>query len=231
MKWLYSCAFFLFCQQSLADNIVINGTRFIYPGDAREITVQLSNKADRPALAQVWIDDGNAALTPEQISVPFVITPPVARLEANGGQTVRVHFQGAQLPQDRESLYWLNVLDIPPAPTDSAEDNYVQLAIRSRLKLFYRPAGLPNRTQAVQQMMWKAVPGGVRIDNPTPFYITVTEIFPEAGDESLSHDANMIAPFSQQHVSLDTPLSAGQKIRFMNINDYGSSNSSMAVVE
>ncbi|WP_171992096.1 fimbria/pilus periplasmic chaperone, partial [Klebsiella pneumoniae] len=47
-----------------ANNIIVNGTRFIYPGNEKEITVQLSNTADRPALAQAWLDNGNADATP-----------------------------------------------------------------------------------------------------------------------------------------------------------------------
>lgn len=35
--------------------IVIHGTRVIYPSDAREVTLQLSNNGSKPALVQVGL--------------------------------------------------------------------------------------------------------------------------------------------------------------------------------
>jgi P pilus assembly chaperone PapD len=55
---LFFC--FIFSFAAHANNIIVNGTRFIYPGNEKEITVQLSNNADRPALAQAWLDNGDA---------------------------------------------------------------------------------------------------------------------------------------------------------------------------
>jgi P pilus assembly chaperone PapD len=69
-----------------ANNIIVNGTRFIYPGNEKEITVQLSNNADRPALAQAWLDNGDADATPDTITTRLLsprrfraLTPRAAR--------------------------------------------------------------------------------------------------------------------------------------------------------
>lgn len=43
------------------------------------------------------------------------------------------------LAQDKESLYYFNLREIPPK-TDKA--NTLQIALQTRIKLFYRPAGL-----------------------------------------------------------------------------------------
>ncbi len=69
---LFFC--FIFSFAAHANNIIVNGTRFIYPGNEKEITVQLSNNADRPALAQAWLDNGDADATPDTITTPFIIT-------------------------------------------------------------------------------------------------------------------------------------------------------------
>lgn len=82
---LFFC--FIFSFAAHANNIIVNGTRFIYPGNEKEITVQLSNTADRPALAQAWLDNGNADATPDTITTPFIITPPISRVDAKSGQT------------------------------------------------------------------------------------------------------------------------------------------------
>ncbi|WP_438436293.1 fimbrial biogenesis chaperone [Klebsiella pneumoniae] len=85
---LFFC--FIFSFAAHANNIIVNGTRFIYPGNEKEITVQLSNNADRPALAQAWLDNGDADATPDTITTPFIITPPISRVDAKSGQTLRI---------------------------------------------------------------------------------------------------------------------------------------------
>ena len=55
--------------------IVIHGTRVIYPSDAREVTLQVSNNGSKPALVQAWIDEGDPYTGP--IKVPFMIAPPI----------------------------------------------------------------------------------------------------------------------------------------------------------
>lgn len=37
-------------------------------------------------------------------------------MEPKSGQTIRIVYTGESLPQDRESLFYLNVLDIPAKP-------------------------------------------------------------------------------------------------------------------
>ena len=119
-------------------NVVITGTRVIYPADQKSINIQLSNVGDSPALVQAWLDKDNIKSNPNTESVPFVIAPPVTRVEAHSGQTLRVSFTGTEnLPQDRESIFYFNLLDIPPKPSAEslqANPNYLQLAIRSRLR-------------------------------------------------------------------------------------------------
>ncbi len=69
--------------------IVLHGTRVIYPSNAREITLQLSNNGTAPSLVQAWIDDGNAKSTPDETNVSFIITPPISRVEATKGANLK----------------------------------------------------------------------------------------------------------------------------------------------
>lgn len=95
--------------------IVITGTRVIYPGEQREITVQLTNNGDVPALAQSWIDEKPDTENVAKARSPFLLTPPVARVNPGKGQSLRIRLIEQGLPQDRESLYWLTVLELPPS--------------------------------------------------------------------------------------------------------------------
>ncbi len=100
--------------------VYIYGTRVIYPAAQKEVTVQLMNKGDRSALVQAWIDDGNTQTLPEKLNVPFLLTPPVVKVNGNSGQQLKIKLLNANLPQNQESLYYLNVLDIPPNADNDA---------------------------------------------------------------------------------------------------------------
>lgn len=121
-------------------SMVIDGTRIIFPATKRDR--RPGHQYGETPLTQVWVDDGRVQNQPEKDAAPFIVLPPIVRIEPGKGQSWRTVFNGSRLPQDRESLFWFNLLDIPPEPKNGKTDNYLQLAIRSRIKLFYRPAGV-----------------------------------------------------------------------------------------
>src|SRR6478609_879117 len=132
--------------------IVITGTRVVYPAEEREVTVKMNNTGTLPALVQTWIDDGNEKTSAQEKSVPFALLPPIFRIDPGKGQSVRMTYTKEPLPQDRESVFWLNVLEIPPRPDAELRDsrNILQMAFRSRIKIFFRPKGLPgNANEAI----------------------------------------------------------------------------------
>jgi chaperone protein EcpD len=95
-------------------SVVLAGTRVIYPEKEREVTLKLTNEGTSPALVQAWVDDGNANATPDEAKSPFTLVPPLFRLDPKKGQTLRIIYLREPLPSDRESLFWLNVLEVPP---------------------------------------------------------------------------------------------------------------------
>ncbi|AZI14081.1 fimbrial biogenesis chaperone [Avibacterium paragallinarum] len=219
-RWLCLCLAFLGVK-SFA-NIVITGTRVVYPSDQPYVNVQLNNVGDVPALMQAWIDMGDPDASPEQINAPFLITPPIARIEGNKGQTLRLTYTGEPLPSDRESIFYLNVMDIPPNPKDKSK-NYLQIALRSRIKLFFRPITLSMPLEAAfQQVKWKIVGKQVVAENPTPYYITYSNIELLQGKNNVTLPrAGMVAPFSQASFNVNHSLKQVKNINWTVINDYG----------
>lgn len=212
---ILSCLFSTFSAHA---GVIILGTRLIYPGNQSSLNVQLNNQDSSPALVQSWIEDKQGS----QAQVPFIITPPVTRVEGNQGQTLRITFTGTQaLPQDRESLYYFNLLDIPPKPSKAYlkdNPNYLQFSVRSRLKLFYRPSNLPYPpAEAYKKVTWLAKGGKLWADNPTPYYLTFTQA--TVGGKS-APEAVMVAPFSQGEFDVKG-VNNGQKVKWSLINDYG----------
>lgn len=224
MKVIVFIFSFIFSLHSFANNIIVNGTRFIFPGNEKEITVQLNNMATRPAIAQAWLDTGDASETPDKIKTPFQIIPPISRIEAKGGQALRIKLMDKyNLAQDRESLWWLNILDIPPTAKgkENGNQNVLQLAIRSRFKLFYRPSGLNSRELAPEDLVIKGNGKNIIIDNPTPYFITVTKIS-TVDKVELNEKTILLEPKSKTTIESKHNVKQGDKILINNINDYGS---------
>jgi len=197
-------------------SVVITGTRVIYPSDAREVSVKLNNTGKRPVLIQSWIDDGDAKAKPETLHVPFVLTPPINRVEPDKGQTLRISYTGQPLPADRESIYWLNVLEIPAKNPLLKNENYLQMAFRSRLKLFFRPAALQGKANdAAKTLVWHAQDGLIVAKNPTPYYVSLVNI---AVNDKMA-EADMVAPFAEESYKLVGKT--GDKITVSYVNDYG----------
>lgn len=96
-------------------SMVIDGTRIIFPAIKRGCGQgdQCGGGAVAdPGLGRRW----PRAKSTGKDSAPFIVLPPIVRIEPGKGQSWRLMFNGSRLPQDRESLFWFNLLDIPPEP-------------------------------------------------------------------------------------------------------------------
>lgn len=232
--------------------VVIHGTRFIYDGGSREELVRVSNLAEKdPSVVQVWIDQGDEASSPDTVDVPFVVTPPVFRIEPGGSQAIRIAHTGEPMPTFRETLYWLNVLEIPPVTEDTTDgagaeslNARLQFSYRMRLKAFYRPKGLqPHVSEAPAKLGWSLQPGtastSARLvaNNPTPYYISFSKVALVQGEthherkREHTADGSMVAPFAQ--ISFELPSLKGaagplDKVEFVTIGDYGQDVSTSA---
>ncbi|WP_438866569.1 fimbrial biogenesis chaperone [Pseudomonas sp. L1(2025)] len=220
----------LVCSQSFA-GVVITGTRLVYPAGAKEITVKLNNNGDLPALVQSWVDTGDVKSTPTSSKAPFLLSPPVARIDANKGQSLRLIYTGAQLPANAESVFWFNLLEIPPKPQGNIDANILQMAFRSRIKIFYRPAGLPGSPdEAITQVQWKVVPAAqgkgyaLQAYNPSAYFVSEVELALVSGTQRSSSENGMIAPGETKQFALPSVTSlppSDARVEFNAINDFG----------
>lgn len=62
-------------------SLVIDGTRAVYNAPEREATISLTNEGKAPALTQVWLDKGDRKVAPGATEAPFLVTPPVTRID------------------------------------------------------------------------------------------------------------------------------------------------------
>lgn len=217
-------------------SIVVSGTRVVYPGNEREVTVKLSNTGKSPVLVQSWIDKGDVEARPEKIQVPFILTPPINRINPDKSQTLRLSYTGLPaLPEDRESVYWLNVLEIPPV-TSSTAPNRLQVAFRTRIKLFYRPAALIDRAKvaaAAEKLSWSVSDGELKATNNSPYFVSLVSLaLSQSGHES-SVDGEMLSPLSSHTFRIGdrTLLRAGTTVIWEYVNDWGAVKTGQATLQ
>ena len=223
-------AIFAALPQSSQANVIITGTRVVYRQSDREVTVKLDNVGNLPALVQVWADRGDEKSSPTKADAPFLITPPISRIDPAKGQAIRLMFTGEKLPADRETVFWLNVLDVPPVPK-TADTNYIQLAIRSRIKLFYRPSKLPgNPEEAAKGLKWSLLSQDkgfiLRAENSSAYSVSMNYAAIEVGGQQYKTTGGMVLPFA----SADFPLpglktkpaiNSNSSVKYETVNDYG----------
>ncbi|WP_124965711.1 molecular chaperone [Trabulsiella odontotermitis] len=198
--------------------VSLDRTRVIITEKEASSSANLSNTSpDIPFLAQSWVEDEHG----KKITAPLHVLPPLQRI--NGGQKgiARVTKTSGieNLPKDRESLFYLNVREIPPKPD---KPNTLQLAMQSRIKLFYRPAAvIPKSKSEVWQDQVVFHKNGTQMtaQNPTPYYVTIIGLSTAAGSKITRFPGIMIAPKSSQQFTI---TEAGiSNFSMMYVNDYG----------
>ncbi|AEG95484.1 type 1 fimbrial chaperone protein [Klebsiella aerogenes] len=198
-------------QQVYAGGVTLGATRVIYSSSAKqaELTV-INTDSQNKFLVQSWIDDENGHKNKD-----FIVTPPLYVLEANKENTLRVVYTGNNLPQDRESMFWVNVKVIPPLNDEGKTTNTLQIAIQNRIKLFYRPQSIAKYDEREHEKIRFVRHGNkLEISNPTPYYLTLVNI--KSNQRELASNL-VVAPFSSDYLTTNVSGS----VSYQTINDFG----------
>lgn len=219
--------------------VIISGTRQVYPEQRREITVRVTNDDKHaPRLVQAWLDAGDASVTAEQSDVPFSLTPPVFRVDPGKSQAMRLAYTREPLPKDKESVFWLNVLEVPPLvspPPGAAQDeednlNHLRFAFRIRTKVFFRPQSLPGKPEeAPAQLRWSVQGSTLKVHNPSAYHVSFNEVAVALGTHEgakviQTAQQGMVAPFTSLEFALTSALGAPPaqaRVQFKYIDDFG----------
>lgn len=207
-------------------SVIISGTRVIYNAAEKEVSVKLTNTGSLPVLVQNWIDNGDANEVPERIRTPFTLSPPINRINASKSQTLRISYTDVSaLPEGKESLFWLNVLEVP-ASSKNAGVSMLQVAYRTRIKLFYRPSGLNDRAQAssaAENIKWKVSGNKLIALNSSPYYVSLASINFKGMGKKGSIEGEMVSPQGSYTFTLPSSLKVGtgSQLTYEYINDWG----------
>lgn len=189
--------------------VVIESTRYLFKEGTREISAQMENKDDGPFLMKSWVE------TPESdTNSYFMVTPPLFRLEGKQKNTVRI-FPNAYIskaPTDRDSVYFFNVMSIPPTDDSIEGENKLQLAVRHRMRLIFRPKSIQNLNidNEVNKMEWRKANNRLTIKNPTPFFIYFKSVM--INGKQLVDLVPHVAPFTTEQYTLPSGADGHQVI-------------------
>ncbi|ELQ6132726.1 fimbria/pilus periplasmic chaperone [Cronobacter dublinensis] len=208
-------------QQAFAA-IALDRTRVVYNGEEKSISLNISNEnKNLPYLAQAWIEDAQG----NKITAPLNVLPPVQRVEAGAKSQVKVQASPAvaSLPQDRETLFYFNLREIPPR---SNKPNTLQIALQTRIKLFYRPAPIAlDKTQAAEGD-WVEKVTLVRqgdkfvVNNPTPYFLTIVEGAPSIKGNPVGFEPVMVSPKDSATIAASAAAFGNSPV-LTYVNDYG----------
>lgn len=210
MRFCFFCFFSLIITPSFA-GVIINGTRVVFHGDKKASSLEISNPDKIPYLIQSWIEDEKG-----RTKVPFFITPPLYRLDegqSNAEQILKI----GDLPEDKETLFWINIKTIPSA---KKIENALQIAVKTKIKLIYRPNNLAGSSpeSVLEQLKWRYLNStSLSVFNPTPYYINFNNIYINGrGVDNVTY----VPPHDETILKLSENIKS-RNLSFTIINDYG----------
>lgn len=179
---------FMISLGAYTQGVSLGKTRVIFSESYSE-GVSITNDDNKPYLIQAGVTtdlDGN-------LSPNFIVTPPIFRLENKSTSSMRILLKDAiSLPNDKESLFYLNTKIIPSTEKNNADDEVSKLVLITSfvIKVIYRPDSLRKPTDTDYSKVKLQHQGKIwSFYNPTPYYFTLTKITldKEKYNKSITH--------------------------------------------
>ncbi|MFV8986177.1 fimbria/pilus periplasmic chaperone [Serratia fonticola] len=156
----------------------VDQSRYVFEGDKESISIVVGNSAQKTYGGQTWIEN----IRETDTRPTFVVTPPFFKVAGEGKQVLRVIKALEQMPEDKESIYWINLQEIPPVNKEGG----LSIALRTKVKLLYRPASLiAGRKGAESGITLETKGGQTMLVNTTPYIFAIAEVL-DARDKPLA---------------------------------------------
>ncbi|WP_024530074.1 fimbrial biogenesis chaperone [Serratia fonticola] len=195
--------------------VSLNQTRVVFLAGDKAQTLKVKNSGTQNYLIQSRVQRAIDHVG----ETSFIITPPLFKLGPESSQLLRILKQDKALPADRESLFYLTVSAIPGQPEPVPDAARLSMGFQFAIKLFYRPENLqvvPENTHC--QLKFTSTKEGVRVDNPTPYFLSLGGLQFDGRAVDLDKQPSMIAPMDSAKYSLAQPIRLAQ---WQTINDFG----------
>ncbi|WP_264407066.1 fimbrial biogenesis chaperone [Vibrio owensii] len=208
---------------SMAEGFSIDTTRVIFRETDNIAHFSVSNSTENSDyLVQSWVDNrGVNDDKKDQKEPSFIITPPIVKSNSKSRNTLKVIKVNDDLAKDRESVYWIDVKSIPRIK-ETRSGNSLNIAVKSRIKLFYRPSMVteqyPDGNNANDSLRFSVKNNELVIDNPSPFYVSFYKLKLNQKDVDIGYQ--MVEPYSTKKIN-NRKIKPGTKLSWSTINDFG----------
>lgn len=199
-------------QSQASASVTLGGTRFVYSESEDSLSVTVYDRDKGPYLVQSWVSEfktqqaSDAGKNKVPVKLPFIITPPLFRMEPGDTNTINiVKTDTSLLPHDRESVFYFNVKAIPGKPKDNKSS--LMISVDSSMKLFFRPASLEGEDadSAWKKMSFQQSNKNLIAKNPTPYFVTLHTLSTN-GQPNNTVKNTLIPPFGQLSVPVPTSV-------------------------
>nr|WP_227008614.1 MULTISPECIES: fimbrial chaperone [unclassified Enterobacter cloacae complex] len=196
---------------------VLNSTRYVFNEKRENISVQVDNQSSQEYGGQIWIENQDQ----NDKNVYFVPSPTFFKVADQHKQILRILKINDALPKDKESLFWVNIQEIPKAPKGGM--NALSIALHTQVKMFYRPDILKDkRENAEQNVKMISSEGNTVLWNDTPYYFAIISVKQNGKPIKLSEEIkDKLSVFSPGgKVSLGKSVT-NDNISIIAFDDYG----------
>ncbi len=221
---MLSLAAMLVTTSAFADGgVSFSRNRLVFPAQEKSISLTVKNAGEATYLVQAGMSGDKETGTP----APFVVTPPLFRLEARSQNIMRILRTGGNLPTDRESVFYFYANTIPSQAAPSAKDREgdhamgatLSISMKTILKVFWRPQNLAVAPADAPGMMhFIRGAGAVVVKNPTPYYQSFASLSFDGQPQDLNQGPSMVSPYSELRFPVKQTVS---RVTWSVMNDYG----------
>ncbi|WP_151194186.1 molecular chaperone [Cysteiniphilum sp. JM-1] len=229
-------------------------TRVIFNGNNRFTSVEVHNNDPQNAYGlESWVSEINPKFPlqtkPQSKDHAFIVSPKFSVVPANN-KIMTLHIVKlpiTTLPQDRETLFYLEFQEAPPQQTlnqlldktnKSSTAGGINIAVHSQIKMMYRPASIPPIEEAnfKGKLEIKVYKNEAIVDNQSPYVLNALNLYTfkptqqqlnnyhkDLEGKSYIKHAPIFLPFTQTYIKLKKPfIKAMAKTLYLEyINDYG----------
>ncbi|MCW2093505.1 MULTISPECIES: fimbrial biogenesis chaperone [Lelliottia] len=199
-------------------------TRVVALESDKETSIKLLNDdTTQDYLVQSWVED----LKGSDKNLPLILTPPLFKIGAGREGKLRMVILPGRIPQDRESVYWLWIQEVPPV--SKVKGNQLQVAVRTRLKIFLRPTTLSEKpAETVSKLQWQVSHDGGKawlvVKNPTQYYASFSELSVTTGGSAqpVADKRSMVPAKGEMRYALPAGVSGkAGTLNYSLMNDFG----------
>lgn len=203
-------------------------TRLIFDDNYREATLRVVNKNSYPVMVQVWVNDGSINSNPSEIIYPLLPIPSVFKLSPKEIKTIRIIKTSDNIPNDRESLFWLNFYETPPIKKQDINSvARMSISMLTQIKIIFRPKKVKDNINYYKdlikiQFIENLPHNEVIIFNSSKNIVSFTRISHKK-DEKILHPGGVILPLQELKINTENlkEISEDSEFNLYAIDDNG----------